>query len=120
MIAWLDGLEPAAARVEALVSERPVMSWINVAEVNYRVSRDHGADEAETVLAMLRAHLTLDVASPQRVIEAARIKARHAIALADCFAAATAAAYNVPLLTGDPELLEATDLGCTVDDLRHR
>lgn len=118
MLAWLDGLEPAAARVEHVIHQRPVMSWINLAEVYYRVHRDHGHDEAETVLARLRGSLSLDEATPARIIEAARIKATHPIALADCFAAATAAAHNLPLLTGDPELLNALELGCTVEDLR--
>ncbi len=82
------------------------------------MSRDHGGNEAETVLARLRGVLTLDEATPARTIEAARIKAVHPIALAGCFAAATAAAHYVPLLTGDPEVVEAVGLGCTVEDLR--
>lgn len=94
------------------------MSWINLAEVYYRVHRDHGQGEAETVLARLRGVLSLDEATPTRTVEAARIKARHPIALADCFAAATAAAHNLTLLTGDPELLDAVELGCVVEDLR--
>ena len=40
VLAWLDGLEPAAARVEHVIHERPVMSWINLAEVYHRVHRD--------------------------------------------------------------------------------
>mgnify|MGYP001171537974 CR=1 FL=1 len=94
------------------------MSWINLAEVYYRVWRDHGQLEAETVLAELRQTLTLDEATPARTIQAARIKAVHPIALADCFAAATAAAHGIPLLTGDPEILDAQSLPCDVEDLR--
>ena len=52
------------------------------------------------------------------MVEAARLKARASIALADCFAAATAAAHGVPLLTGDPELIELDDPPCVVEDLR--
>jgi predicted nucleic acid-binding protein len=44
-------------------------------------------------------------------------RARHPIAFADCFAAATAAARDATLLTGDPDLLER-DVGCRVLDLR--
>jgi PIN domain nuclease of toxin-antitoxin system len=118
VLAWLDGDEPAAGRVDAVVASRPIMSWINLAEVYYRVSRDHGANAAETVLARLRATLTLDEVTPERTLDAARVKAQHAIALADCFAVATAAAHSVPLLTGDPELLGGPDRGCLVEDLR--
>jgi predicted nucleic acid-binding protein len=118
VLAWLDGLEPAATRVEEVIVHRPVMSWINLAEVYYRVWRDHGRSDAEAVLAELRETLALDEATPARTLEAARIKAMHPIALADCFAAATAGAHGVPLLTGDPEILAAQTLGCEVEDLR--
>lgn len=37
------------------------------------------------------------------VIEAARLKAGHAVAFADCFAAATALRERAVLVTGDPE-----------------
>jgi predicted nucleic acid-binding protein len=47
-----------------------------------------------------------------------RLKARRAPALADCFAVATAAAHGASLLTGDPEILEASGLPCPVEDLR--
>jgi predicted nucleic acid-binding protein len=100
--AWLDGDEPAATRVEAVIELQPHMSWINLAEVDSR------------------ALLALDVATPERTLVAARIKAEHAIALADCFAVATAIAHGGPLLTGDPELLDARPLGCALEDLRSR
>jgi len=48
----------------------------------------------------------------------ARLKARAAIALGDCFAVVTAAAHGLVLLTGDPEILELTDSPCVVEDLR--
>jgi predicted nucleic acid-binding protein len=52
------------------------------------------------------------------MIEAARLKARAAIALPDCFATTTAAAHGLTLLTGDPELLELDDPPCRLEDLR--
>jgi predicted nucleic acid-binding protein len=118
VLAWLDGDEPAATRVEAAIAVRPLMSWINLAEVYYRVHRDHGRQQADDVLVRLRSLLHLDEATPERTLAAARIKAQHAIALADCFAVTTAAAYEATLLTGDPEILTAPDLGCAVEDLR--
>jgi len=33
ILRWLEGEEPAAARVEASLENRPVMSWINPGEV---------------------------------------------------------------------------------------
>ncbi len=120
VLAWLDGDEPAATVVqEAFDSDRPYMSWINVGEVAYQVECRHGADEAAHVVRRLRAAVALDAVTAERVLAAASIKARHPIAFADCFAAATAAARNVTLLTGDPELLER-DVGCPTRDLRVR
>lgn len=52
------------------------------------------------------------------MIEAARLKARAAISLGDCFAVATAAAHGLALLTGDPEILNLDDRPCEVEDLR--
>lgn len=118
VLAWLDGDEPAAAVVQsALADARPWMSWLSVGEVAHQLERRHGADEAAVVVARLRAALALDDVTPARVLAAARIKASHPIAFADCFAAATAAACDATLLTGDPELIER-DVGCRVRDLR--
>lgn len=51
--------------------------------------------------------------------EVARLKAIHPIALADCFAAATAAAAGAQLLTGDPELIDrSARLPCEIVDCR--
>jgi predicted nucleic acid-binding protein len=118
VLAWLDGEEPAGAAVEeAFAAGRPWMSWLNIGEVAYQVERRHGADEAALVVSRLRAAVALDDVTPDRVLSAAHIKAANPIAFADCFAAATAAARNATLFTGDPELLDR-DLGCRVRDLR--
>lgn len=118
VLAWLDGEDPAFSRVDALASSRPVMSWINLVEVYYRLEHDHGRLAADEALRDLRATLSLDLPGTARMIEAARLKARAAIALADCFAVATAAAHGLPLLTGDPEIIDLADSPCEVEDLR--
>jgi predicted nucleic acid-binding protein len=118
VLAWLDGDEPAARIVqEALETERPWMSWLNLGEVAYQLERRHGADEAALVVGRLRASVALDEVTPARILAAAHIKAVHPIAFADCFAAATALARGATLLTGDPELLDR-DIGCGLRDLR--
>ena len=66
------------------------MSWLNVGEVAYQVERRHGIDEADLVVGRLRAAAALDEVTPARMLAAARIKAAHPIAFADCFAVATA------------------------------
>lgn len=103
----LEGAEPAASRVQTELDSgvAPVMSWINLGEVFYVVRRLHGGDAAASVVRDLRPQLDLDLPDAERVLEAATIKADHAMAYADAFAAATALAHQAPLLTGDPELL---------------
>lgn len=118
ILAWLDGEEPALSRVEELLASRPIASWVNLVEVYYRVERDHGRAAADETITSLRAVLAPDLPGTARMIEVARLKARAAIALGDCFAVATAAAHDIVLLTGDPEILELADSPCRVEDLR--
>jgi predicted nucleic acid-binding protein len=102
----LEGTEPAARRIEQVLDDgRPVMSWINLGEVYYIIRRDQGENDALDVVRDLRLRLDLDLPSEDRVLNAAAIKADHPMAYADAFAAATAAAHDATLLTGDPELL---------------
>jgi predicted nucleic acid-binding protein len=118
ILAWLDGEEPALSRVNAVIDSRPVVSWVNLVEVYYRIERDHGRDAADDTLTALRRRLSPDLPGTARMIEAARLKARAPVALADCFAAASAAAHGLVLLTGDPELIDLADPPCAVEDLR--
>ena len=118
ILAWLDGEDPAFSRVEELVPARPMASWINLVEVYNRLERDQGRLAADATLRELRATISLDLPGTARMIETARLKARAAIALADCFAVTTAAAHGLPLLTGDPEIIDLPDRPCEVEDLR--
>lgn len=119
ILAWLDGEQPALARIDAVIEERPIVSWINLVEVYYRIERDHSRGLADQTLTALRRQLSADLPGTARMVEAARLKARAPIALADCFAIATATAHGVPLLTGDPEIIELADPPCRIEDLRH-
>jgi predicted nucleic acid-binding protein len=118
VLRFLEGSTEAARRVRQVMRVgRPVMSWINLGEVYYTIHRTAGAAEADSTLPRLRPLLTLDTATPERVMAAARIKAVHPLAYGDAFAVATAAAYDAVLLTGDPELT-SRPVGCRVEDLR--
>lgn len=118
ILRWLEGEEPAAGRVERSLETGPVMSWINLGEVFYVVHRAAGADRARAVVGDLRHRLSLDLPTETRVLEAAAIKARHALAYADAFAVATALSHRASLLTGDPEILDDGDPTWPVVDLR--
>lgn len=117
VLRWLEGSEPAAARVEEVLTGRPHMSWVNVGEVFYISARAGGRDLAESIIDDLRRLVELDEPRPERVLQAAAIKAEHPMAYADAFAVATAAAHGAVLLTGDPEILGA-DGRWAVEDIR--
>ncbi len=120
VLAWLDGEEPAAEVVQrSLDRRRPAMSWINLVEVEYRIRRQHGPSEAESTLSRIRELVSEELPGVSRMRSVAALKANHSIALADCFAIATAAANGATLITGDPEIVDrAEQLPCRVADAR--
>ncbi len=102
--------EPAARRVEEAISKGDaVMSWLNVGEVYYVLTRRAGADKAERGVASLRPVIRIETPSPQLVLSAARIKAHHRVSYADGFVVATAIRHEAPILTGDPEIVALAD-----------
>jgi predicted nucleic acid-binding protein len=117
VMAWLMD-EPSAPSVDRVIPDRPVMSWLNLVEVAYRIERMRSRAAADETVADLRRQLEVELPGTTRMLEAARLKARYPMALADCFAVATAAANGATLWTGDPEIIEARDLPCAVLDLR--
>ena len=117
VLRWLEGAEPAANRVDEVLATRPVMSWLNVGEVHYITARAAGGTIADDVVRDLRHLCALDDVSPERVLAAARIKCEHPMAFVDALALATSVAHDAVLLTGDPEILDASGLWRT-EDLR--
>lgn len=107
VLCLLQGEGDSADRVEAVLAERPVMSWINLGEVLYILLRRRGADEAAEAVRDLRAGLTVELPTEPIIRQAAALKAVHPMSYADAFAAATAIAHDAVLWTGDPELLVA-------------
>lgn len=76
VLAWLEGVEPAAARVQEVPETgTPVMSWINAGEVYFVVHRRASRAAALDVLAELRRRTMLELPSEARVLQAAAIKA---------------------------------------------
>jgi hypothetical protein len=53
---------------------RPVISWINLVEVHYRIERDHGREFADEILGSLRASFRAELPATVRMIQAARLK----------------------------------------------
>lgn len=105
VLALLQGESPAGRRVEAILAERPVLSWINLGEVLYILLRRRTKAEATSAVRDIEALTAVELPSEAVVRRAAEIKASYAMAYADAFAAATAIAHSGRLWTGDPELL---------------
>ena len=111
MIGWLQGEEPARAKVRELLERasraeaKLSMSLINVGEVFYLIAKRHGAALAERFLRDL-AMMPVQALLPDRkpILGAARLKSRYPISYADAFAVETAREQNAVLVTGDPEL----------------
>lgn len=96
---------PGTDDVERALTERPVMSWINLGEVLYILTRRESADRAEEAVRDIRRTVRAELPDETVVRAAATIKGRHLMSYADAFAAATALAHDAELWTGDPELL---------------
>lgn len=117
ILSWLDGDEPAATRVEEVLTTRPFMNWINLGQVFYIVMRQANQKQAERVLRSIMPKVVPAQASADRVLTAARIKAQHPMAYADALAISTALDHRAVLLTGDPEILSVAGSWAT-EDLR--
>ena len=91
-----------------------LINAVNVGEVFYIVAGARGLREAEYFLSVILPSLPITVLddSFEEVIEAARLKAAHALSFADCLAAATAIRERAALVTGDREFEK---LGRVVD-----
>ena len=82
-----------------------LMNELNVGETYYILYRKRGPEQAEYFLDTVLAGLPISMISNDfdAVIAAAKIKTRHALSFADCFAVATAQRENAVILTDDPE-----------------
>ena len=90
---------------------RLVISLINLGEVLYITERTRGLPAAQTVQALVESlPLELLEASRDLILDAAHIKALHAVSYADAMAVASAIRENAIILTGDPEYKTVEEL----------
>lgn len=109
MLAYLQG-ESDGIRVREILQGAQHGKWevhmsvINLGETLYITERRKGAREAQEVLASIR-QLPVKIlpADEQTVLDAAHIKANHAVSYADSFAIVAAVREEASILTGDPE-----------------
>ena len=110
MLAWL--LDQAAApAVESFFQQADagdlqlVMSWINVGEVYYIISRRLGAGQAADFLSRLPSlPIRLVLPDEDGILAAAEVKARHPISFSAAFAIALALGEKGSVITGDEEI----------------
>jgi predicted nucleic acid-binding protein len=103
--------EGGADRVEALLRAaragraRVQVSFMTRMEMLYRITADEGAEAAATAIRLVDAAGVQWISCQPAILEeAARIKARGALSVADAWIAATAALCNAVLIHKDPEL----------------
>ena len=116
LLAYLNG-EAGQTTVEEILTRaqanecRVCMCLINLGEVLYLTERRRGLAKAQQVLGLIdNLPIELIEASRDLVLDAAHIKAQHAISYADAFAAAAARWEEAVVLTGDPEFAAVEDL----------
>lgn len=82
-----------------------VMNEINVGECYYLVARERGVEQADYLIDTIIPNLPITVVSNtfDDIIGASRIKSKHPISYADCFAVATAIREKAVIVTGDPD-----------------
>jgi predicted nucleic acid-binding protein len=92
-------------KVKEALSSPVLMNELNAGETYYILNRHRGEEEADYFLEVVLPSLPIKVLpnSFERVIEAARLKARFPLSYMDCFALATAIDEKAAILTGDPE-----------------
>lgn len=87
------------------------LSVLNLGEIIYIIERRLGRDTAEDTLGdILRLPIQLAEAGMDRVLDAAHIKALHAISYADAFAVSLARELNATVVTADPEFNKVQSL----------
>ncbi len=103
--------EAGAQEVEALLREsqsgkaKIFVSFVSFVEVMYRLIQTVGAERAQETYAGMKMLPIEKVGSEEPLeLEAAELKAKYHLSLADAFVAATARLYQAKLVHKDPEL----------------
>ena len=116
LLAYLGG-EPGQPRIVDALKDakegrcRLLMCMINFGEVLYMTERRRGFSAAQSVQALIE-HLPIELHNANRnvVLDAAHVKANHAISYADAFVVAIAKREGGVILTGDPEFKSVEEL----------
>lgn len=109
MIAFFED-ESGADRVSKILNEiverkaKGFMSVMNWGEIFYNTMREQGIEVAETIITQFNKYqIQLIDVDKKLTYQAAKLKAKYAVAYVDCFAAALSLRMKALLVTGDPE-----------------
>jgi predicted nucleic acid-binding protein len=87
------------------------ISVINFGEDYYTTFRERGRENADDVKSVMeQLPITIVPADRENTLEAAKLKGLHAVAYADCFAAALGMKKKARVMTGDPEFKKFGEL----------
>ncbi len=110
IIVWLLD-QPAAPAVEAFIQAADegklhlIMSWVNVGDVFYIISRRHGKERAADFIDRLPSlPIRLVLPDEDAILAAAAIKAAHPVSYSDAFAISLAQSEKASVITGDDEI----------------
>jgi predicted nucleic acid-binding protein len=110
LIVWLLD-QPAAPAIDSLLQEADAgnlhlfMSWMNVGEVFYIISKRHGPALAADFLDRLPSlPIRLVLPDEDAILSAAAIKAAHPLSYSDAFAISLAQSEKASVITGDDEI----------------
>ena len=105
LIAYLEDRSAAQVVRQAWVERGAAMCSVNLGEALYVRTRRAGAESAARDVEAARAKLTVVDPDWDLVSAAAAVKARGGLSYADAFCVATAQRLDLPLWTGDPEIV---------------
>jgi ribonuclease VapC len=116
LLAFLGG-DPGQPRIKDALTQakdgkcRLLLCMINFGEVLYMTERRRGFSAAQNVQALIE-HLPIEILDATRnlVLDAAHVKANHALSYADAFVIAIARREGGVILTGDPEFQTVEEL----------
>jgi predicted nucleic acid-binding protein len=101
---WKGGPYAKAAAVHIEGDEQAVVSTINLTEVYFWVLKHYDEDTAIAKASTMTKRCLLIPVEREVALEAARIRRKHGLALADSLICATASNVGARLVTGDSDL----------------
>ncbi len=105
ILAWLEGLRPAAELIEEILEGRPSVAELSLAEAQAAALRHVDKEQVASAFALIAACCSVIPSSAQLLHEGAACSASLGLPLTSAVALASARSLGQRLVTGDPLLL---------------